>query len=86
MTPVNRCLRRLDHASAITDSTVAHLIAEALDELEAAFARPSDRVVALEAVLHEVRDRSGAGRKPLTRFLHTVVDQRQSRLTRRASS
>lgn len=86
MRPIARCLHQLDHASAITDSTVTVMVTGALDELEEAFIRPADCIVALEEVLHEVQDRLGAGSRPFTRFLVAVIDQRQSRLSRRASS
>jgi hypothetical protein len=86
MTPVTRCLHRLDHASAVNDSTVTALVMTALDELEGAFSRPVECIVALEEVLHELHVRMGENGRPFTRFLVTVIDQRQNRLSRHAST
>jgi hypothetical protein len=82
MTPVARCLHQLDHASAVTDSTVTALVMAALDELEEAFVRPAECIVALEEVLHDVRDRVGTEQGPFGRFLVAMIDQRQGRLNR----
>ncbi|WP_298961883.1 hypothetical protein [uncultured Methylobacterium sp.] len=80
MTPVARCLRRFDLASVRTDSTIVALVEDALDELEAAFDRPSERIVALEAVLHETHDRQDPSSRAFSRFLLTMIDRRQVRL------
>jgi len=81
MTPVARCLERLDLASVRNDSTIVALVGDALDELEAAFDRPSERIVALEAVLHEVRERPAPDSKAFGQFLLTMIDRRQDRLS-----
>jgi hypothetical protein len=81
MPSVTRCLHQLDHASAVTGSTMVALVSDALDALEAAFVRPAERIVALEQVLHEVQDRMGAKGKPFAHLVVTLIDQRQSRLS-----
>ncbi len=83
MTPVSRCLSRIDGATAALDAAVAPQIAGMLDELEAAYHRPSDRIVALEAVLQEFRRTRQANDSRFERFLRLSVDRRQSRLARR---
>lgn len=84
MTPVRRCLHKVDHLSAVPDSTVADRVDAALDELEQAYRRPSERIVALETVLQEVcRDRRTGG-TPLGRFVQVSVERRQARLARHA--
>ncbi|MGY2048152.1 hypothetical protein [Methylobacterium sp. JK268] len=58
------------------------LIADALDELESAFGRPAECIVALEAVLHGYDDRSRARRgDPVHRFLVAMIDRRQGALS-----
>lgn len=69
MTPVNRCLHKVNRLSAVPDSTVADGINAALDELEVAYRKPCKRIVALEMVLQEVsRDRRTGG-TPFGRFV-----------------
>lgn len=78
---VSRCLHKVDHLSAVPDSTVAHRVDAALDELEKAYRKPSERIVALEAVLQAVaRDRRTGG-TPFGRFVQLSVERRQERLT-----
>ncbi|QIJ76022.1 hypothetical protein [Methylorubrum aminovorans] len=84
MTPVRRCLHKVDHLSAVSDSTVASRVDAALDELEQAYRRPSERIVALEAVLQEVCRDYRTGGTPLGRFVQVSVERRQERLARRA--
>lgn len=84
MTPVRQCLRKVDHASAIADSAAGTCILEALNELESAYRRPSERIVALEAILHEFdRDGRGGG-TPFGRLLRVSVERRQNKWARRA--
>lgn len=84
MTPVIQCLRKVDHASAVADSTVGQRVLEALDELESAYRRPSERIVALEAVLHEF-DRPGRlNGTPFNRLLRVAVERRQNKWSRHA--
>ncbi|WP_455990859.1 hypothetical protein [Methylorubrum extorquens] len=84
MTPVRQCLRKVDHASAIADSAAGTCILEALNELERAYRRPSERIVALEAILHEFdRDGRGGG-TPFGRLLRISVERRQNKWARRA--
>jgi len=84
MMPVRHCLRKVDHASAVADSAASTYIIEALNELESAYRRPSERIVALEAVLHEF-DRDGrAGGTPFGRLLRLTVERRQNKWARRA--
>lgn len=82
MLPVRRCLHTIDQAVAAADSTLSERIHDALTELEAAYARPSERVVALEAVLHAVERGPSASNVPLIRLLRIAVDRRQSVLAR----
>ncbi|AMB45277.1 hypothetical protein Y590_10200 [Methylobacterium sp. AMS5] len=84
MTPVRQCLRKVDHASAIADSAAGTCILEALNELESAYRHPSERIVALEAVLHGfVRD-GRVGDTPFGRLLRVTVERRQNKWARRA--
>ncbi|ACA16482.1 hypothetical protein M446_2018 [Methylobacterium sp. 4-46] len=79
--PVTHCLRKLDHASGVTAAGASALVTEALDELESAYGRASERIVALEAVLHDYDDRVSHRRgTPFHRFLVTAIDRRQGRL------
>ncbi|BAU94068.1 hypothetical protein ACQKJ1_26930 [Methylorubrum rhodesianum] len=82
MTPVSRCLHKVDHLSAVPDSTVAERINAALDELEGAYRKPCERIVALEMVLHEVRQNRRIGGTPFARFVHVSVERRQEKLSR----
>lgn len=84
MTPVRRCLRKVEHAAATADPALAARIREALSELEAAYARPSERIVALEAVLHEFGKSRPGGETLLGRLLRVAVDRRQGVWAHRA--
>ena len=83
MTPVCACLRKVDHASAAADTSILGGIAEALDELEAAYGRPSERIVALEEVLQNISRRESGNATPFGRFVRVSVERRQNRLARR---
>lgn len=84
MTPVSHCLRKVDHASATAGASAGERVIEALDELESAYRRPSERIVALEAVLHGF-DRGGrAGGTSFGRLLRLSVERRQNKWSRRA--
>lgn len=81
---MRQCLRKVDHASASADSAAGTCIVEALNELESAYRRPSERIVALEAVLHEF-DRGGrVGETAFGRLLRINVERRQNKWARRA--
>ncbi|GLS46686.1 hypothetical protein [Methylobacterium brachythecii] len=82
MTPVARCLRKVDHASVVTDSTIVEQVGEALDELEAAYRRPSDKITALEEVLQAVSRRRTLETSPFGRFVYSSVERRQTSLAR----
>ncbi|GJE71824.1 hypothetical protein [Methylorubrum podarium] len=84
MTPVSRCLHTVDHLSAVPDSTVADRVDAVLDELERAYRKPSERIVALEAVLQEVSRNRRTGGTPFGRFVCRSVERRQERLARPA--
>lgn len=86
MTPVRRCLRKVDQAAATADPALAERIREALTELEAAYVRPSERIVALEAVLHEFERGHLAGNTLLARVLRVAVDRRQGTWAHRAGT
>lgn len=82
MTPVSRCLRKVDHASAVSDSTIVDQVGEALDELEAAYHRPSEKIIALEEVLQAVSRRRSLEVSPFGRFVYSSVERRQTSLAR----
>ena len=84
MTFVRRCLRKVDEAAALADSALAERLLEALTELEAAYARPSERIVALESVLHAFERGPRAGDTTLGRILRIAIDRRQSFWARRS--
>lgn len=83
MTPVSRCLRKVDHAAALPDASLGMRVSEALSELESAYRHPSERIVALEAVLHGFRNPRSDG-TPLGRLLRISVERRQNRWAREA--
>ena len=86
MTPQELCIRRIEEVGTLTDSTVVGLVEGALDQLEAAYRQPGDRLIALEAV-HSAfttrRRRTIA--VPFGRFVAKVVDQRQNALINQAA-
>ncbi|WP_232629605.1 hypothetical protein [Methylobacterium sp. Leaf118] len=84
MTPVSRCLRKVDYLSAVPDSTAASRVDAALDELEQAYRRPSERIVALETVLQEVSRNRRTGSTPFGWFIRGSVERRQEKLARSA--
>lgn len=84
MQPVKQCLIKVGHASAGVDPTAAQRVSEALDELERAYRRPSERIVALEAVLHHVGRDARTDGTAFVRFLRIAVERRQNRWSRRA--
>lgn len=80
MTPVSRCLHEVDHLSAVPDSSVADRLDTALNELEGAYRKPSERVVALEAVLQEVSRDSRKSGTPFGRLVLRSLERRQSKI------
>ncbi|BAU91341.1 hypothetical protein MPPM_2736 [Methylorubrum populi] len=82
MTPVSRCLHKVDHLSAVPDSSVADRLDTALNELEGAYRKPSERVVALEAVLQEVSRDSRKSGTPFGRLVLRSLERRQSKIAR----
>ena len=84
MTPVSQCLRKVDHASAVADSSAGERVLKALDELESAYRRPSERIVALEAILHEFDRRGRVTGTPFSRLLRVAVERRQNKWSRYA--
>lgn len=83
MTPVQLCLQKVWDVAVVTDTTVIDSVAEALNELESSFRRPSERVVALEAMHQKFSHRSGAvGRSPFERFVLTMIERRQLEITK----
>ena len=81
---MSRCLHKVDYLSAVPDSTVADRVDAALDELERAYRKPSERIVALETVLQEVCRNRRTGGTPLGRFVQVSVERRQEKLARSA--
>lgn len=84
MTPVRQCLRKVDEAAAMADSALTERILQALTELEAAYSTPSERIVALEAVLQAFERSPQAGNVALGRGLRIAVDRRQILWSRRS--
>lgn len=66
------------------DSTVAERINAALDELEEAYRKPCERIVALEMILHEVRQNRRIGGSPFARYVRVSIERRQVKLSRSA--
>lgn len=85
MNPVRRCLSKVDAAATLPDRDLAEQVCQALDELETAYPRASERIVALEAVLQGYEQRRQDVGAPLSRFLRVCVDRRQNRWARRTS-
>jgi len=84
MEPTDICLRKVSEAVEVTDSTVIAKVADALDELEAAYSHPSDRIIALERVFSEFsRRRPSAHRTPTARLIRVSIERRQIRCSRR---
>ncbi|MFC6392420.1 hypothetical protein [Methylorubrum zatmanii] len=79
MTPVSQCLRKVDHASAIADPTAVDHLCAALNELESAYRRPSERIIALEAILHEFMRSGRTDNTSFGRFLRISVERRQNK-------
>ncbi|CAO4146850.1 hypothetical protein LPLAFNJD_LOCUS2300 [Methylorubrum aminovorans] len=84
MTSVIRCLHKVDHLSAVPDSTVADRVDAALDELEGSYRKPCERILALEEVLQEVCRSRKTGGTPFGRFVRVSVERRQVKLSRTA--
>lgn len=85
MTPVSICIRAIDSASEITDSTVIAKVDAAIDMLEASCSTPTEQVLALERVYETFacRRRSQTN-APFGRFIAQQIDQRQNRILARA--
>ncbi len=79
MTPVSLCLQQVDRLVAAPDGTLAARLDHALDELERAYRKPSERVVALEAVWQGIDRDPRRSLSVLARFVCTMVERRQSR-------
>lgn len=76
--PVAICLTKVDGAVGLTDSTIVERVATALNDLEASYRRPSERIVALEAVLHDFSHRRPSIKgSAFGRFLRTAIERRQ---------
>jgi hypothetical protein len=84
MEPTEIFLRKVSDAVRITDSTVIGEVADALDELEAAYPHPCDRIIALERVFSEFRRRRpGDAQTPAARLIRISIERRQIRCSRR---
>ena len=84
MEPTDICLRKVSEAAEITDSTVIAKVADALDELEAAYLHPSDRVIALQKVFSDFsRRRPSAYQTPTARLIRISIERRQIHCNRR---
>ncbi|MGU3538099.1 hypothetical protein [Methylobacterium sp. A54F] len=86
MSPTETCLRKVSDAARIADSTLIGKLTVALDELEAAYPIPSERIVALETVFQDfTRRRRSTHRTPFARLLRVSIERRQIRCSRRAA-
>ena len=84
--PVTICLCQFDSAVDLTDSTAVDRVATALDDLEASYRRPSERIVALEIVLHDFgRRRPSIKGSAFGRFLRTAIERRQDQWSIRSA-
>ncbi|KQT49215.1 hypothetical protein ASG52_09615 [Methylobacterium sp. Leaf456] len=79
MTPVSLCLQHVDRLAAVPDGTVAARLDHALDELERAYRKPSERVVALEAVWQGIDRDPHRSLSALAHFVCAIVEHRQRR-------
>lgn len=85
MTPVSICVRVIDAASGVTESTVVSMVDEALDALEASCSSPTEQVLALERVYGTfARRRPGKDLAPFGRFIAKHLDMRQNCIMTRA--
>ncbi len=84
MSPVHRCLQEVSHLSAVTDSTVAERFEAALDELEAAYEQPKERILACDAVLRQLRRIGLTEDAPFGRFIRARIASRQHTLRKYA--
>jgi hypothetical protein len=81
MTPVSICVRAIDTASEITDSTLVEKVEAAIDALEASCSTPSERVLVLECVYGTfARRRRSKANAPFGRFIAHQIDARQNRI------
>ena len=86
MTPQELCIRRIEEAGTLTDSTVVRLVEGALDELKATYRRPDERLVALEAVHSAFTARRRRTTPvPFGRFVAKVVGRSQNVLIARVA-
>ena len=84
MEPTDICLRKVSEAAEITDSTVIAKVADALDELEAAYPHPNDHVIALERVFSDFsRRRPSTYQTPTARLIRVSIERRQIRCSHR---
>jgi hypothetical protein len=81
MTPVTICVREIDAASEIADSTVVSKVDAAMDVLEASFSTPTEQVLALERVHGTFsRRRRNLALAPFGRFVAQLIDLHQNRI------
>jgi hypothetical protein len=79
LSPADRCLGKVDHASIVSDPSIVEHVGEALDELEASYRHPGDRVVAREAMIQAFGRRSRPGiPSPFDSFLKVTAERRQN--------
>lgn len=83
MTPIETCMRKVEAAARITDSTVVQHVMAALDELEDAYASCHERTLALEALRTSFgQRRAHVCGGPFHRFLCTCIEKRQEHALR----
>jgi hypothetical protein len=84
MTPVCICVREIDAASGITDTTVVSIVDAAIDALEASCSTLTERILALECVHGTFAScRRSKAQAPFGRFIAKHLDVRQSRINAR---
>ncbi|MCK2056847.1 hypothetical protein [Methylobacterium sp. 37f] len=85
MTPLCICVREIDAASEITDTTVVSKVDAAIDALEASCSTPTERILALERVYGTFsRRRRSKAQAPFGLFIAKHLDVRQNRIMTRA--
>lgn len=77
ITPVCICVREIDAASEITDTTVISRVETAIDALEVSCSTPVERVLALESVHNTfARRRRSKAQAPFGLFIAKHLDVR----------
>ena len=86
MTPADICIRQIDCASTLTDTTVIERVDAALDLLMASYSSPTEKILALERV-HSAffRRRRSVRGTPFGCFVMRNLDRRQTMIIKTAA-